>query len=75
MEGGGFFRLGLHNQSSIVAAAEADDRIGLSAEDPFGPQVADGLRKLRRRPRKRRGKERNNYHYSVDKAPLLVSNY
>lgn len=72
IEGGGFFCAHIRKASSLECAAETDKRLGVSAGDPYGPQVAEGLRRRRRIHRQRVGTAQKSKQKKVDKAPLLV---
>ena len=72
MEGGGFFCAAISCASSLEYAAATDEQRGVSASDPYGPQIAEGLRRRRRRYRQRAMKALKNKQNKGDKIPLLV---
>lgn len=75
MEGGGFFSESIMGAPSLEDAADVDEQHHVSAEDPYGPQVAEGLRRRHRRQQKRTNKLAKNKLAKGDKIPLLVIVY
>ena len=72
MEGGGFFCAAISSAPSLDCAAATDDQLGVSAGDPYGPQVAEGLRRRRRKHRQRAVKTQKSKQKKGDKTLLLV---
>ena len=72
VENGGFFCAAICSAPSLECAAETDKQLGVSAGDPYGPQVAEGLRRRRRRRHCQRAVKTQTKHKKGDKTPLLV---
>ena len=73
MEGGGYFCAAISCTPSFECAEATDEQREVSASDPNGPQIAEGLRPRRRqRHRQRAVKTQKNKQNKGDKTPLLV---